>query len=171
MSLQVNKAIVERVYLEMFNEGNLEVASELFTRDHVVHIPPLPRDGVGLDAMKYLVGLFRRISPDIHVAVEDWIAEGDKVVTSWTARGTVAAEMRGEDSDDNEVRASGVFIDRIVDGQIGETWWRFEARLHEEAQQSIREENRVFLLQGKPLEVDVTICIPICHVLRGCRRC
>jgi SnoaL-like polyketide cyclase len=121
--------------------------------------------------MKYLVGLFRRISPDIHVAVEDWIAEGDKVVTSWTARGTVAAEMRGEDSDDNEVRASGVFIDRIVDGQIGETWWRFEARLHEEAQQSIREENREFLLQGKPLEVDVTICIPICHVLRGCRRC
>jgi predicted ester cyclase len=171
MSLQVNKAIVERVYLEMFNEGNLEVASELFTRDHVVHIPPLPSDEVGLDAMKYLVGLFRRISPDIHFVVEDWVAEGDKVVTSWTARGTVADEMRGEDPDDNEVWASGVFIDRIVDGKIGETWWRFEARLHDEPQQSIREEYREFLLQGKPLEVDPIICAGICHVVKGCHRC
>jgi predicted SnoaL-like aldol condensation-catalyzing enzyme len=170
MGTEDNKAIVERVYLEMFNEGNLEVASELFTRDHVVHIPSLPRDEVGLDATKYLVGLFRRISPDIHVAVEDWVAEGDKVVTSWTARGTVAEDLRGEDPDD-EVRASGVFIDRIVDGQIGESWWRFEARLHEESQQSIREENREFLLGGKPGELDEEVCASICHVLRGCYRC
>src|SRR5215210_8670923 len=66
---------------------------------------------------------------------------------------------------------SGVSIHRIVDGQIGETWWRFEARLHEESQQSAREENREFLLQGKPLEVDPIICAGICHVLRGCRKC
>jgi len=171
MSLKDNKAIVERAYLEMFNEGNLEEADELFTRDHVVHIPSLPRDEVGLDAMKFLVGLFRRISPDIHVAVEDRVAEGDKVVTSWTASGTAAAEMRDEDPDDNEVRASGVSIHRIVDDKIGETWWRFEARLHEESQQSIREEYREFLLQGKPLELDPRVCASICHVLRGCRRC
>jgi len=55
MSLQDNKAIVERVYLEMFNEGNLEVADKLLTRDHVIHIPPLPWDQVGLDTMKYLI--------------------------------------------------------------------------------------------------------------------
>jgi predicted SnoaL-like aldol condensation-catalyzing enzyme len=171
MSLQDNKAIVDRVYLEMFNEGNLEVADELLTRDHVIHIPPLPWDQVGLDTMKYLIALFRRISPDIHVAVDDSVAEGDKVVTSWTARGTVAAEMRGDDPDDNEVRASGVSIHRIVDGQIGETWWRFEARLHEESQQSIREGNREFLLHGKPLEVDQIVCAGICHVLRGCHHC
>jgi predicted ester cyclase len=171
MTLQDNKAIVERVYLEMFNEGNLGVADELLTGDHVVHIPSLPRDEVGLDAMKFLVALFRRISPDIHVAVEDWVAEGDKVVTSWTVRGTVADEMRGDDPDDNEVRASGVSIHRIVDDKIGETWWRFEVSLHDESQRSIREEYREFLLQGKPEELDPITCAGICHVLRGCRRC
>jgi hypothetical protein len=46
------------------------------------------------------------------------------VVTSWTARGTVAGEMGGVDFDDDEVRASGINIYRISDFTIGETWWQ-----------------------------------------------
>jgi hypothetical protein len=97
----------------------------------VIHIPSLQIDEVGVDAMKTLVAVPRTVSPDILATINDQVAEGDKVVTSWTARGTLAGEMRGVDSEDDEVRASGVSIHHIYGGSIEETWWQINARVDE----------------------------------------
>jgi predicted SnoaL-like aldol condensation-catalyzing enzyme len=94
MQTEDNKAVVRRFWEEVFNKGNLDAAYELFAANHVIHIPSLQIDEVGVDAMKTLVAVPRTVSPDILATINDQVAEGDKVVTSWTARGTLAGEMR-----------------------------------------------------------------------------
>ena len=167
-----NKALVDRFWEEVFNKGDLRVAEEIFASEHVVHLPSLQRDEMGPDAMKTLVALTRRLAPDIEATVEDSVAEGEKVMTSWTARGTIADEMRDVDSGDDEVTVWGVTIHRIFDGQIEETWWRFDARVDYEFQRSIREENREFVLQDIPQDwPERALPGPFCHIILGCRRC
>src|SRR3712207_5839688 len=94
MRAEDNKAIVRRWFEECFNEGNLEMADELFAPNHVLHIPSIPAETLGVGPVKSVVRLFHKTLPDLEVGVEDEIAEGEKVVTSWTARGTLADEVR-----------------------------------------------------------------------------
>jgi ketosteroid isomerase-like protein len=166
------KAVVSDFWQKVFTEGNLDVADELFAPDHVLHIPSLPsplRDATGPDAIKSFVALPRRVSPDIQVTVKDWVAEGEKVVTYWTARGTLADEMmRGADYDNDGITASGVTIYRVSDGQIRESLWLFEARV-DEPQRPLREEIREFVLQDISEDLSEEYARPMCCFWTGCR--
>ena len=167
-----NKAVVERFWGEMFNGKNLEVADELFTYDYVHHIPSLTSDEAGSDAIRTLLTIIFRICPNIEATVEGWVAEGEKVVTSWTARGNPADEMRDVDSDDDEVKVSGVNIYSVSGDQIREDWWHLDARVFDESQTSIREEYREYLLKDIARDAEsVALFGGICHIMRGCYRC
>jgi predicted ester cyclase len=130
MSAEDNKAVVRRWFEEGFSEGNLEVADELFDRDHRVHYPYMSEERRGPDFMKGLVWFFYKTLPDLEIVVEDEIAEGEKVVSRWTIRGTRADELRGADIDD-EVTISGISIFRISNDVIEATWHCLEAELDE----------------------------------------
>jgi predicted SnoaL-like aldol condensation-catalyzing enzyme len=126
MSLEANKALVKSFWQDVFNEGSSEVADKLFAPDHTMDHPYLSEERRGPDPMLGFVWLSHKISPNLKAVVEDEIAEGEKVVTRWTARGTLADELRDTDGDD-EVAVSGIGVFLITDGKIKETWLRFEA--------------------------------------------
>ena len=94
MSSQANKAIIQRLYEEGFNRGNLSVVDELFAPDFAYRTPT-PTGEQGRDAIKQGIGLVRSAFPDIHYTIEDEVAEGDKVVAYWTAHGTHQATFLG----------------------------------------------------------------------------
>lgn len=131
MELEDSKAVVRDFWHKVFNEGNLDMADELFAPDHVLYISGLERDETGPEAIKTLVALPRKLSRNtIQITVEDCLAEGEKVVTRWTATGTLADEiMRGSDYDNDKITASGVAIYRVSGGLIRHTLWLFEARV------------------------------------------
>jgi len=56
------------------------------------------------------------------VTVEDVIAEGDKVVTRWTIRGTHRGEFMGQPPTGKQVTWSGINITRLVAGKAVEDW-------------------------------------------------
>ena len=93
MNAEDNKVVVRRWFEELFNEGNLEVADELCAPEHVLRHLSFPEEHRGLQPVKYMVALLREVSPDLRVTIDDQIAEGDKVVTRWTASGTVQEEF------------------------------------------------------------------------------
>ncbi len=130
MSVDANKAIVRRFWQRVFNEGNTEVADELFAPEHVTHHPYLSEESRGPAPMKGFVSISHKVVPDLEAVVEDEIAEGDKVVTRWRARGKLADKLQGDD-DVDEVAVSGISVFRVSDGKIAETWLRFEADLDE----------------------------------------
>src|ERR687884_1889407 len=94
MSPEDNTVIVRRFWEEVFNEGNLEIADELFASDHIFHQPNLSEEEHGPGVVKGVVAVLRKISSDIQVIIEDEIAAGDKVVTRWRASGTLTPELR-----------------------------------------------------------------------------
>jgi predicted ester cyclase len=60
--------------------------------------------------------------PDLHVAVEDVIAEGDKVVSRNTVTGTHQGEYRGLPPTGKSVTYHEIFIFRFAGGRIAEIW-------------------------------------------------
>ena len=83
------KAMQRHLFAEFFSKGKLEVADETFAPDHVYYNPDTPEGIHGPEGMKqFVVGTFRGAFPDLQGTVEDQVAEGDKVVMRWTARGT-----------------------------------------------------------------------------------
>lgn len=111
MSEEFNKSIVRRVWKEVWQEGNLIAIAELFDTNHVLHA--YPEDlafGSGAEGFKRLVSSNRAWFPDAQLTVEDLIAEGDKVVTRYTAQMTPSAAT------------TGIWIDRIQDNKVVESW-------------------------------------------------
>ncbi len=88
MSSEENKALVRRIFEEGWNAGNLDVFDETIAPDYVLHDPSVPEDVAGVDGIKGFASAFLRAFPDLHFAVEDQVAEGDKVVTRWTSSAT-----------------------------------------------------------------------------------
>ncbi len=76
----------------------------------------------GPEGIKRYVTAYRAAFPNLEVAVEDQLAEEDKVVTRWTVRGTHSGEFLGLAPTGNEVTVSGIEFDRIVGGRIDEAW-------------------------------------------------
>ena len=73
-----NKTLSRRVLEEVFSAGNLDVVDEIVSEDHVHHDPAMPEEGHGRERLKEFASMYRSAFPDIHIEVEDQIAEGDR---------------------------------------------------------------------------------------------
>jgi len=119
-----NKAAFLRFH-DAANTGDIEVISktidEFIAPDAVIRTP-LPIDATGAEALKQIWAMLLRIYPDIHLTVEDLIAEGDKVVGRTTVTGTHQGEFMGVAPTCNSVTYNEMFMFRFADGRVVETW-------------------------------------------------
>ncbi len=90
-----NKAIARRADEELFDRGNLEVADELFAPNFVYHDPASGEDWHGLESVKQYAAMLRAALPDLHVTIEDMVAEDDKAAFRYTLRGTHQGKFMG----------------------------------------------------------------------------
>ena len=125
MSAEQNKAILRRFFEEIFNNGDLSVADEIVAADYVNH-NPAPGETPGLEGLKEFVTNLRTAFPDVSFTIDDEVAEGDKVVTRWTCRGTHQAEFAGIPASGNHVTFSAINIHHVVDGKIQEAWVKWD---------------------------------------------
>ena len=92
MSVQENKSVVRREFEEIFSQGgNLDAAEEIYAPNYVGHEPTFG-DVHGVEGAKQFAAEYRQAFPDIQTTMEDQLAEGDKVVTRFTSRGTHQGE-------------------------------------------------------------------------------
>ena len=120
-----NKAIFRRYVEEVGNEGNLDLADEIFS-NYVSHQPDGSALERGPEDVKRFMGEFRSAFPDFHVTIEDQIAEGDRVATRWTMRGTHEGEFRGISPTGKQITVTGIGIFRFSDGKVVESWDNFD---------------------------------------------
>jgi predicted ester cyclase len=76
----------------------------------------------GPEGIKRYVSTYRVAFSDLKVTVEDQLAEADKVVTRWTARGTHSGEFLGLAPTRQEIAVSSIEFDRVAGGRIDEAW-------------------------------------------------
>ncbi len=119
MAAQDNKAIARRFFEEIWNEGDLGAIGDLITDDVVIRI----RDEEalhGFDGVRDWVSTYRSAIPDIRFTIEEQVAEGDRVATSWTGTGTHKGNLMGIPATGKTATVSGINLFRIVDGKITE---------------------------------------------------
>jgi steroid delta-isomerase-like uncharacterized protein len=126
VTTEENKAISRRADEELFNRGNLDVADDLFAPKFVYHDPASGEDWRGPESVKQFAAMMRDAFPDLYYTVKDQIAEGDKVVTRYTAGGTHQGELMGIAPTGNRVTITGISIMRIEDGKIEEIWENYD---------------------------------------------
>jgi predicted ester cyclase len=116
MTTEAAKTFVRRHFEDFVNRQDLSTADRNFAADyqeHGVDVPPgLPPGPLG--PKQYLAEAFRRF-PDIHVTIEDIIAEGDKVVVRNKWRATDSATRQ-------QIEFGGIVIWRISEGKLAERW-------------------------------------------------
>ena len=123
-----NKALIQRWFEEVWNQGNSSVIDELLADDGVIHglVDANGNPVNGLKAFHEFHDQFRGAFPDINVSVDDVIADGDRVVARCSVRGTHSGEQLGFAATDAPVEFDGIAIVRIKDGKIVEAWNQFD---------------------------------------------
>lgn len=122
MSSETNKAIVQRYYDQIWNNGRLDLVEEFiaedFSEDNGPNIPGL----TGRDTLKAVIGGIRASLPDLQIALHDVVAEGYKVVTRYTFTATHTGELMGIPATGTQLTVSGAAIFRLENARIAELW-------------------------------------------------
>jgi steroid delta-isomerase-like uncharacterized protein len=117
-----NKAAFRRLQ-DAMSSGDAELISQtiddVFEPDVKQHTP---FEATGTQALKEVFARLYRAFPDLHITVEDLIAEGDKVVERDTVTGTHQGEYMGLPPTGKSVAYNEIFIMRFVNGRIAEIW-------------------------------------------------
>ena len=117
-----NKAIFNRYAEEVGNQYNLEIVGEIFER-YISHQPDGSTLVRGPEDVKRFHKEFHSAFSNFHLNIEDQIAEGDKVVSRYTMRGTHQGDFRGLAPTGKEVELKAVTIFRFSpEGKVVETW-------------------------------------------------
>jgi steroid delta-isomerase-like uncharacterized protein len=117
-----NKAIVRRLFEELWNKGNLSLADELFSPNYAHYDPSTPDVGRGPESEKKRATLYRTAFPDLRLTIEDIIAEGETVMARWSCRGTHKGDLSGIAPTGKQFNISGVTIARLANGKLAEGW-------------------------------------------------
>ena len=119
VSAEQNKAVVHRVFDDLFSRGRYETISQLYTPDCIVHfggktyrLEESVSEGKG----------WRMAAPDLKMTHEALTINGDIVTANWTARGTHTGHGNGLQPSGKPIFIQGNSRFRMVNGKIAEVW-------------------------------------------------
>lgn len=113
---------VRRVIEDLYSQGKLDVADELYAADYVRHDPATPDITGGLDGIKEVCTRYRTAFPDLRLTTDDSLADGDKAIIRWSATGTHQGALAGIAPTGKRFEITGLTIFRFADGKIVEEW-------------------------------------------------
>ncbi len=118
-----NKDLIRRYYEETEKTKDAGLVDEYCTEDYVNHTAP-PGFGSDRQAAKRLYAMYFNALPDFRTTIEDVLGEDDRVALRWTIHGTHRGEMMGIPATGEQVEITGIYLARLVDGRIAESWER-----------------------------------------------
>ena len=119
------KTIARRFLVDAFSDGKLDLLDGLLDSAYVDHDAPAGTPS-GIDGIRYLQTTFRDAFPDLRFTIEGQLAEGDKVATRYTLRGTHRGSLFGIPATGKSIQISGISIYRIQDNKMIEAWVNYD---------------------------------------------
>src|SRR5215207_5070610 len=113
-----NKALIENLIAEVWNRGDYDRLPKLVDESYVGH----PSGVVGVSEYRRYYENLRQASSDIAFDIADQIAEGDRVVTRWTAHGTHTGPFTGLPATGRTYEFTGTATHRIAGDRVVECW-------------------------------------------------
>lgn len=116
-----NMEVTRRFCLEVWGEGNADLADELMTSDLIDHTP-FPALTPGLEGHKQTLAMFRTAFPDLKTVVDDIMAEGDLTFLLWHGTATHNGQLMNIPPTGKPVQVTGMDILKMENGKIKERW-------------------------------------------------
>jgi len=110
--------LVRRAY-ELSTLKDMDAFFKFLAPDYVEHFPS---GDITLKQLKKGIPEFFNAFPDIHLTIEDMVAEGDKVAVLITQRGTHKGEYMGIPPTGARIEMRNTCIVKIANGKLAE-WW------------------------------------------------
>lgn len=124
MSVESNKAIVRRIYEEIVGSRRLDLADELVSPDYVDHNAALHGWPQGPEGFRVHAAYIHQVFDQLTIAIEEIIAEGERVVVTWRLKGRHVGETWGVPATGRLVESVTTSLVRLRDGKVVE----YEAR-------------------------------------------
>lgn len=118
MSADGNKRILARIF-DALNKNDVDAAAEGIDENYINYSFP---DARGNEGFRQVMGMFFAAFPDMHVEVTDIIAEGDKVASRGTMRGTHQGEFMGVLATGKPIEIGYIDVWRFENGKGVENW-------------------------------------------------
>ena len=118
--LAANKKLARR-YAEIINTRDLRLADEICSPKFIDHTAPAGFDN-GLEGAKAFLQQVIDGFPDVRLKVDELVAEGDRVVISWTATGTHKGAFMGVPASQKKTKTQGMELIRIRKGRVTDSW-------------------------------------------------
>ncbi len=109
------KQLARRFFQEVWNERREEAIDRYIADSAVGNDADF---GAGREGFRAQWRKWQAAFPDLHFAVEDVIAEDDKVLTRWTLTGTHLGEFMGVPASGKRIEVGGMSLDIVRDGYI-----------------------------------------------------
>ena len=121
MSVEENKAVIRRLFDEVFNYQNFDVLDELVAEDVVNH-SATEEHRYGIEGFRHVMEWGAALMPNGRYELIDMIAEGDKVACRVLVSGTQEGEVFGIPPTGKRFTAEHVHWHRVADGKLVERW-------------------------------------------------
>jgi predicted ester cyclase len=128
MSIDHNKTVARRWFEEIFAGGNLALLDEVVAPGYRNHDPYAPPGGwpSGPEGARTLIQTYRTAFPDVRFEILDLVAEGDRVVTRWSATATHGGPLGAAPPTGRKVAITGTNLKRFTAGKVAEEWANFD---------------------------------------------
>lgn len=121
-----NKASSRRLYEEVFERGNFDVADEILAPDILSHAGSEP-PRTGTAGIKQQAALLRSAIPDLKSILQDQFSAEDRVCSRWLGTGTHTGQLNlptgAVPPTGRSIAFSEIRIDRYEGGRIVESWF------------------------------------------------
>jgi steroid delta-isomerase-like uncharacterized protein len=120
---EANKNLVRRWFKEVWNERNESAIESMMSADCRIHgLGTGDEMLIGPEGFKTFYRAFLDAFPDLHIAVDEIIAEGDLVAVRWTVTMTHRGDGLGFPASGKHVTMGGTTIGAVKNGKLNEGW-------------------------------------------------
>jgi steroid delta-isomerase-like uncharacterized protein len=116
---EANKALIRHWCDEGFNKNNMAIADQVYAADVYYH-EPSAGEVIGLERLKQFVVTWRKAFPDSLLAIDEQVAEDDRIATRWTFTGTHRGEFRGLAPTGRPIKFTAMYFYRFAGGKVVE---------------------------------------------------
>ncbi len=118
-----NRQLIRRWFREVWNQQREEAIDEMFAPEGRAYGFPEPDSVlIGPENFKSIHRAFLSAFPDLQIAINDIICEGERVAVTWTATMTHLGDGLGFSATMQRVSLNGCSILVVHDSQIHDGW-------------------------------------------------
>ena len=117
MSTEQNKSMVYRWVEAAWNHGDFSSSSQIYPAAYLLHDTSAPQPFQGPMGLRGFISAFRGAMPDLHMSIEQIVAEGDCVAWRFRVTGTQTGTLNGIPASGRKVDVTGEVFSRFSDGQ------------------------------------------------------